>query len=144
MISTIFVIILVLVIDVIWLNYIAGPLYAQGVVRVQKRPFKVDYGAALLSYAFVLLGIFMIAIPLIAAKQKEHPNTNIYILSILWGGLVGLVSYGIYNATCKAIFVEYPWSIVIIDTLWGATLFATASCAFYFLSKHIERQHPIF
>ena len=44
--------------------------------------------------------------------------------SPLDGFLLGLVIYGIYELTSKAIIKNWKWEIVIIDTLWGATLYS--------------------
>ena len=37
--------------------------------------------------------------------------------------LLGLVIYGVYETTNKAILKDWKWESVIIDTIWGGTLF---------------------
>ena len=42
----------------------------------------------------------------------------------IWKGtLFGLAVYGVYNLTNKVTIPNYPWSMVIVDTLWGAAIF---------------------
>ena len=43
------------------------------------------------------------------------------------GALFGTVIYGTYNLTNKATIPKYPWDLVVVDTAWGATLFAVSA-----------------
>ena len=41
------------------------------------------------------------------------------------GLLFGAVAYGVYNLTNKATLPGYSWTMLIVDTAWGAILFGT-------------------
>ena len=44
-------------------------------------------------------------------------------LSLFEAFLLGLCVYGVYEFTNKSIFTKWSYSLVILDTLWGGTLF---------------------
>ena len=37
--------------------------------------------------------------------------------------LLGIIIYGVYETTSKALLENWEWKIVIIDTIWGGILF---------------------
>lgn len=133
------VIIAVLVIDFIWIGYVNTSMYQQTIASIQKSPLTIDIKAALLSYGLVMVAIFYVALPLIDHKRTKYPRRNIYELCMIYGGLVGLVVYGVYNITSQATLKNYPWTTSIVDTLWGTGLFMFACCLYYFVSKNLKR-----
>jgi uncharacterized membrane protein len=66
------------------------------------------------------IGLLFIVFPLVDASN----NKNKLWVAVKFGGLFGLVVYGIFNATNYAIFKGYnPW-IAFQDTLWGTFVYS--------------------
>ena len=113
-------IILVLV-DFIYLNIIKD-FFGKQIIKVQGFPMKVNLVGAILCYIILVLGI------------------NYFIIyqnkSILDAFLLGLLVYGVYETTNYALFSNWSFTTVIIDTLWGGILFAlTTYLTRYFFPK---------
>ena len=112
--------ILVVLIDYVYLNMVTD-FFGKQIRDVQGSPMKVDLLGAALCYVFIIFGL------------------NYFIISrrasVLDAFLLGLVIYGIYELTNKAILNNWRYSTVVVDTLWGATLFASVT----FLTYKIDR-----
>lgn len=100
--------VLILLIDAIFLSMMSGRF--NSLIRtIQGSDIKINIISTILCYILMIFSInYFILIP------KE---------SILNGFLLGFVIYGIYELTSKAIIRNWRWDIVVIDTLWGATLY---------------------
>ena len=70
----------------------------------------MNYLATFLCYIFLIFGINYFII---------GPNRSIQDAFLL-----GIVIYGVFETTSKALFAKWSWITVIIDTLWGGILFA--------------------
>jgi uncharacterized membrane protein len=109
-----------LVIDSIYLNLLKN-YFSHQVYLVQGLTLKMDYLATILCYLFLVYGL------------------NYFILAprrpILDAFLLGLVIYGVFETTNKAIFSKWNWFSVFIDTLWGGILFALTTSIFYYIQK---------
>jgi uncharacterized membrane protein len=125
MLSILLVVIIVLALDAVWLHANKGP-YVAATEAIQKTPMKMHIPSAALSYACIILALYILVIPRILEDQKEG-RRPLWVSCILHGGLLGFIIYGVYNFTNKALFTLYPWHIVIRDTLWGAILFTLSS-----------------
>lgn len=109
-----------LVIDSIYLNMLKN-YFSHQVYLVQGSALKMDYLATFLCYIFLIVGL------------------NYFILvprrSIFDAFILGLVIYGVFETTNKALFSKWNWFSVFIDTLWGGILFALTTYIFYFWEK---------
>ena len=76
----------------------------------QGSTIKMDLLATFFCYIFLIFGLNYFII------KRNH--------SVLDAFLLGLVIYGVYETTTKALFHKWSWLTVIIDTLWGGILFA--------------------
>ena len=97
------------VIDSIYLTSISNYFNNQ-IKLVQGSPIKMNFLATLLCYIFLIFGINYFII---------KPNRSIQDAFLL-----GLVIYGVFETTSKALFSKWSWLTVIMDTLWGGILFA--------------------
>jgi len=97
------------VLDSIYLNIIKD-YFSNQIKLIQGTPIKMNFLATLLCYIFLIFGINYFII---------QPNRSIQDAFIL-----GLVIYGVFETTSKALFAKWSWITVIIDTLWGGILFA--------------------
>jgi uncharacterized membrane protein len=100
--------ILILTIDSIYLNFFKS-YFANQVQSIQKSQMTINISGVVLSYLFIIFGF------------------NYFVLgfnmNLSDSFLLGLVIYGIYEATNLAIFKNWKILSVIIDTIWGGLLF---------------------
>ena len=101
--------IIFVVLDSIYLNLIKD-YFVKQINLVQGSPIKIDFLAILLCYIFLIFGINYFII---------QPNRSIQDAFIL-----GIIIYGVYETTNKALLTKWSWLTVIMDTLWGGILFA--------------------
>lgn len=69
--------------------------------------------------------ILVYALLLVAAVVFLRP-----VPSVALGALFGGVVYGVYNLTNKATLPGYGWGMVVVDTAWGASVFAAVAYVF--------------
>jgi uncharacterized membrane protein len=138
----IIIIVVILVIDCIWL-YINKNNYNNLVKKIQGFDIQLNLIGTFLSYLCVIAGLFIFSIPMIKyeyAKQEkqEEKQKLLILLSIKYGGLMGLIIYGVINATNIAIFKNYNINIAMMDTIWGFVLYSFS--AYLFMSLEIYRR----
>ena len=95
--------------DFVYLNVIKDYFLNQ-IKLVQGSEPKVNYLGVALCYIFLIAGINYFII---------KPNR-----SVTDAFLLGLVIYGVYETTNWSLFSKWSPITVIMDTLWGGTLFA--------------------
>jgi uncharacterized membrane protein len=115
--------ILIVVFDSVYLNMIKG-YFGKQVMNVQGEAMKVNVTGAALCYVFLIFGLNYFII------RKRASVTDAFLL--------GLVIYGVFELTNKALFKNWWYSSVIIDTLWGGILFALVTYTTYWLDKAIK------
>ena len=108
--------ILLVVIDSIYLNLIKS-FFIKQIQSVQGDPVTINMFGLVLCYIFLITGInYFIITP-------NRPVNDAFLL--------GLVIYGVYETTNYALFKKWSILTVIIDTLWGAILFALTTYLTY-------------
>ena len=115
--------ILIVVFDSVYLNMIKG-YFGKQVMNVQGETMKVNMTGAVLCYVFLIFGLNYFII------RKRASVTDAFLL--------GLVIYGVFELTNKALFKNWWYSSVIIDTLWGGILFALVTYTTYWLDGAIK------
>ena len=95
--------------DYIYLGLIKG-YFAKQVQSVQGSPLQINYLGALLCYIFLIIGLNYFII-----KPKR---------SVQDAFLLGLIIYSVFETTNLALFKNWSILTVLIDSLWGGTLFA--------------------
>jgi uncharacterized membrane protein len=98
-------------IDFVWLGLIAKSFYDQQFKAFQRKD--INWPAALLTYLLLILGISLLALP---RAQGDK------IMALVYGGLFGLISYGVYDLTNYATLANWPLKLVIVDMIWGTVL----------------------
>ncbi len=119
-------IVLYIVLDMIWLQggrtlHLAAynKVTGQNVDKI-----KIDMVAGFIFYLIAPLAYFVYIKPL----AKGDPKQSFYL-----GSLMGLLLYGTYDLTSKAIYSDrYEWSYACKDILWGTVLFGVLS---YIMNK---------
>ena len=97
-----------LVLDYIYLNLFSKHFNKQ-VKDIQGKDIKLNIPAAIICYGLLLVGIQYFIL-----NEGKTPRDAF---------LLGMVIYGVYELTNKAIFEKWNNKSVAIDTLWGGTLF---------------------
>lgn len=125
-----FVFIVMMLFDVVWIS-INLNIYNNAVKSVQGSDLTTRLGSAAIVYICMYIMIVWLILPnIVATVETNKGNINKVWACIRYGGLAGLLIYGIYNFTSHAIYTQYPLSVAIRDTVWGGTLF-TIICLSY-------------
>ncbi len=128
-VATCICIVFLLVIDVIWVTS-NKPMYSTMVSMVQGASMKVNLYAGVVAYILMIMGLFFIVIPLMNNEVNKYQSMSYQgklMLALRFGGLFGLIVYGIYNSTNLAIFKDYSVQTSLIDTLWGTFVYTITS-----------------
>ena len=124
--SFIFVSIIFLIIDVIWLSITVKSLYRPALGDLlNDKP--VMWAAALFYIIYTVSLAIIILQPAIA---------NDSIFQAFWTGIIfGVVTYGTYNLTNMATIKDWSPMIVFVDMFWGGFLTGFSSASGIYLSK---------
>lgn len=105
--------------DALYLTSMSG--YFNSVVRrVQGSPIQMNFTATVLCYVFLVGGLYYFIIRENRTWQEA--------------GFLGLVIYGVYETTTKALLKNWDWLTVLLDTTWGGILFALSTILTYRLT----------
>ena len=125
-ISFVFVSIIFLVIDFVWLSNAVKSIYrpALGSLLTEK---PVLWAAGL----FYIM--YPIGLTLIILKPALETGS---VLQAFWTGIIfGIVAYGTYNLTNMATINNWSPTIVWIDMIWGGLLTGISSASAIYLTK---------
>jgi hypothetical protein len=101
--------IILIVIDSFYL-YLISNLFKKQIIKIQNQKMEFKFIGAIICYLFLVFGIYYFII-----KENKSPFDAF---------LFGLIIYGVYDSTNYATLINWSPKFAIIDTLWGATLFA--------------------
>lgn len=118
-----------LVIDFIWLKYVALSFYRGQIGHLMLD--KPNLGIALLFYLVYVVGVVVLAVN--PALEKGQWTT-----AVLYGGLLGLVAYGTYDITNLATLKTWPPIVSIVDMIWGTVLTASVATIAYFATSALR------
>lgn len=120
--------IIFLVIDLIWLNFIAKNIYSAQLGHLLAE--KPNLIPALIFYLLFVVGIIIFAVlPGIEAKSIAK--------TLMLGALFGLLTYGTYDLTNLATLKNWPLSVTIIDLIWGTGVSTLTSLAGYLIATKL-------
>ena len=112
--------IVMIIIDLVWLGFIAKPLYQQGIGHLMTD--QPNILAAVTFYVLFPIGLMVFAItPQMAVEGWQK--------SALLGAMFGFFAYATYDLTNLATLKNYPFSLALIDMFWGTLVSATAATA---------------
>jgi len=121
------IIALFLILDSIWFNF-SIPSYAQVVQKIQNQPMVVSKLSAIVAYLLLGLGILYFVLPkVLSTNGSKQTVTELLQKAIRWGGLLGLIIYGVFDMTNMTIFRDWTLPISLIDTLWGVVVSSTVA-----------------
>ena len=79
---------------------------------------------------FNYISAFLAWLLICSAIGVQLPNN--YKEAVVYGILVGLVIYGVFNATNYAINKDWSLKLTLLDTMWGMIVCGIASSSVYF------------
>ena len=95
--------------------------FEKQVQNVQGSALKINFMGAALCYLFLIIGINYFII-----KPRK---------SVEEAFLLGIVIYGVFETTNYALFNKWSIITLVMDTLWGGTLFAATTFIINLLRK---------
>jgi uncharacterized membrane protein len=96
-------------IDSVYL-YLIQSMFSKHILNIQGSPLQINYYGAIMCYSLLVLGLHYF---ILSGKK-----------SVLDAFILGIVIYGVYESTTLAVIKNWPVYLVVLDTLWGGTLFA--------------------
>jgi uncharacterized membrane protein len=106
--------VILVIIDALW---ISRPIHKVQIEKIQKSPVQLDMIAGGLFYILAAFAYHRFVQPFAITKKDAFKI----------GATIGLIMYGTFDLTNKAIFKDYEWSYAIADTLWGGFAMGLAS-----------------
>ena len=114
--------IILLVLDIIWIQMFMKEKYNKQIYNIQKSKLVPKVNYALVAYILMVVGLNLFVIPHI---RKGYELVD----SLKYGFIFGIVLYGVYDFTCAAVFNNWDIQLAMIDVLWGGVV--------YFVSAYI-------
>lgn len=121
--------IIFLVIDFIWLGFVARNLYREQLGFLMKENFNMT--AAFTFYILFTLGIvFFVLNRALAVSSWQY--------ALFAGMFFGLITYSTYDLTNLATIRDWPLTITIIDLIWGTFLGGLTSFLSYTVINYFK------
>jgi uncharacterized membrane protein len=116
------------VIDLVWLGVVARSFYQNQMGHLMRA--EVNWTAAIVFYLIFVVGIVVLAVwPAIERQSLGH--------AIALGALLGLVTYAAYDLTNLATLEGFPFTVVLVDMVWGTVLCGSVSAVTYLASERL-------
>ena len=97
--------------------------YKNITTAISKKPYTTRYYSVAMVYVALALGLMVFVLPLIKTKMHTTINTTKQLQTcIIYGGLFGVVTYGVFDFTTHFMFKDWDLQTSIIDTVWGGVL----------------------
>jgi len=113
-------------IDMLWLGILARGFYKSKLGFILSE--QVNWTVAVIFYLIYIIGILFFAV-------RPAASSNSWIQAVVLGALFGFFTYATYDLTNLATIKDWPFTIVIVDILWGTVLCGLVSLSSYAISK---------
>lgn len=111
--------------DMIWLGWLARPFYQKQMGHWMAD--QTDWPTAIVFYLLFLTGlVYFVVLPM-----EQSSATQV----LLRGGFFGLITYGTYELTNRAVLANWPYVLVVVDMLWGVVLCAVVSWVSWYFGR---------
>ena len=118
------------VLDLTYLGYLMNWFYDQQLGSLARRDgaaFAPRWLEAFIVYLLIPAGIVLFVRP------QLTPQTSL-AMAFLWGAAYGLVVYGVYDFTNRAILEKWTLVLALADVAWGMTLCGTSTLALHWIA----------
>ncbi len=123
--------IFIVAVDFVWLSIVMGNFYKDQLGKIARRDgdsLSPNIPAALLTWAFLVLGIIIFVLPLLSQE-------GLGLDGAFWGAVFGLLVYGVYDLTNFATLADWTLKMTIVDMCWGGVVCGLAG----FVVGHLGR-----
>ncbi|GEM04951.1 membrane protein [Halolactibacillus miurensis] len=117
-----------IVIDLIWLGFIAKNLYQEHIGFIMSK--KPNWVAAIVFYLIFIFGLVYFVI-------NPALDSGSFVEALLRGMLFGFITYSTYDLTNLATLEGWPIKITIIDLIWGTSLGGLVSSISFLLAQYL-------
>jgi uncharacterized membrane protein len=115
-----------LVLDFIWLGFVARGFYADRLGHLLAD--KPNFVAAGVFYALFIVGVVVFAV--MPALRTGSLTTALGL-----GALFGLIAYATYDLSNFATLRDWPLQVVLVDMAWGAFVAAASAVAGFYAAR---------
>ena len=119
-----------IILDYIWLAQIAKGFYLDklaGHIKVENGALVPYLPAIPLVYIVAVIGIWVFVLSKVTTATE----------AALYGALLGFCMYAFYDFTNLATLKDYPWSLTIVDILWGTVLVSVVTVIMFFIKSSL-------
>ena len=102
--------VILIVVDITMIYLVMKPLFEKQIRLIQGSVMALDPLAAVLSYIILVSGVYFFLV---------YPRRT-----LLEAFALGFFVYSTYELTSKSILRSWKWQTVVIDSVWGGSLFA--------------------
>lgn len=116
--------------DYLWIGVLMKGLYTSTlspIARMKDGVLSTHMGAALVVYVALALSFAYFIAPTISSKGLNPALLSAFIF--------GILVYAVYEFTNYAILLNWPKSLLLVDTIWGGVLFAITTFIYYWIVK---------
>ena len=118
------------VIDMVWLGIISKNFYKEQLGHLFGD--SINWPPVIFFYLLFVVGILVFCV---LPVQKEDSLQKAIIL----GALFGLFTYSTYDLTNFATLKNWPFTVVLVDIVWGIVLSGTVSAVSFLISKLVTK-----
>lgn len=115
-----------IVLDLVWLGVIAKPAITGLLAPWMTDGFKLF--PAILVYVLLALGTVLFVLA----------KANSFGAAILWGAILGLIVYGVYDLTNYATIAHWPLKFLFMDMAWGTVCGGSVAGITFWISKLLK------
>ena len=115
---------ILLILDGIWISAVMGKYYNTMIKKIQGSEMTVNKVCVVLAYSLMVAGLLLFVLP--NTKDKKSLLRD----SLIYGGLFGIILYGVYDFTAGAVFKDWDMKVAILDVAWGGFV--------YFISAYLS------
>ncbi len=123
-----------IVLDLLWIGAIANLFYAGELASFVRRTgdtIAPNWWGTAIGYICMTIGVVFFVAPKFVEREVGWS-------AFLWGALMGLVVYGVYEFTNYGLLVNWPIRVVIVDVLWGMVIYGITSFATVWLGRRFN------
>jgi len=103
--------------------YMTKRIYGKRINMVSGKPLTNRYYSGLVVYLAIALSLLVFVLPHIRKDTLSHTVSD----SIIYGGLLGLTTYAVFDFTTHFMFEGWDLGISVLDSLWGGVLCSVVS-----------------
>jgi uncharacterized membrane protein len=120
----ILILIAIILVDLIWIQFVIKRDYSDMIKNIQKSPLNIRILPGVIVYLLMALYVLLFVLPLIN-------KNNIVKDSLYYGGLSGLITYGVFAFTNYSLLNNWTLKMTLMDTAWGFVLFSLVALIVY-------------